>query len=154
MDSQHPIERAFFAAVAVIAATFAFFVSPVLRFAPANSLQLAGLGVGVGAAGLWLAMNGDWGKRWQLLYGVPALASMVWMTTIVVGAGETSIANDARCLAIQRDMLSAHRRMADGPNVFQALGCRPQGNGMIRVAPTDRELEAGRPLSEGGYPNR
>lgn len=62
--------------------------------------------------------------------------------------------NDKRCLSIQRDMLSAHRRIEDGPDVFQALGCRPQGSGIIRVKPTDRELRAGRALTDGGYPAR
>ena len=62
--------------------------------------------------------------------------------------------NDKRCLSIQRDMLSAHRRIEDGPDVFRALGCRPQGSGIIRVKPTDRELRAGRALTDGGYPAR
>lgn len=63
-------------------------------------------------------------------------------------------ANVRRCLAIQRDMLSAHRRLSDGPEVFQALGCRPQGDGIIRVPATDREKRVGHALPNGGYPNR
>jgi hypothetical protein len=50
-------------------------------------------------------------------------------------------------------MLSAHRRIEDGPDLFQTLGCRPQGAEIIRVKPTDRKLK-GHPLPDGGYPNR
>lgn len=39
--------------------------------------------------------------------------------------------NDRRCLAIQRDMLSARPRRSDSPDLFQALGCRPQGEGSV-----------------------
>jgi len=44
-------------------------------------------------------------------------------------------ANERRCLAIQRDMLSARPRRADGPDLFQALGCRPQGEGGVYAPP-------------------
>jgi len=40
-------------------------------------------------------------------------------------------ANDNRCLAIQRDMLSSMPLRSDGPDLFQALGCRPQGDGSV-----------------------
>lgn len=36
-----------------------------------------------------------------------------------------------RCLAIQHDMLSAQPHRDDGPELFQALGCRPQGAGSV-----------------------
>lgn len=43
--------------------------------------------------------------------------------------------NDKRCLAIQRDMLSARPRRSDSPDLFQALGCRPQGEGSVYALP-------------------
>jgi len=60
--------------------------------------------------------------------------------------------NEARCLAIQHDMLSAHPRRSDGPDLFQALGCQPSGEGGVAAPPTDRERKAGHPLPWGGYP--
>jgi hypothetical protein len=62
-------------------------------------------------------------------------------------------ANSGRCLAIQLDMLSARPRIVEGPDKFQALGCRPQGTDTkIFVPPTDRERAAGKALPWGGYP--
>jgi hypothetical protein len=51
----------------------------------------------------------------------------------------TDPAADRRCLALQRDMLSAHPRKSDGPALFQAFGCRPQGEGSVMVPPTGAE---------------
>ena len=63
-------------------------------------------------------------------------------------------ANEERCRIIQSDMLNARPRIADGPDKFQALGCRPQGtDARIFVPPTDRERAAGKALSNGGYPS-
>lgn len=44
-------------------------------------------------------------------------------------------ANANRCLAVQRDMLSARPARPDGPDLFQALGCRPQGEGSVYAPP-------------------
>jgi len=41
--------------------------------------------------------------------------------------------NDRRCLALQRDMLSASPRKKDGAAMFQAFRCRPQGEGSVMV---------------------
>jgi len=59
-------------------------------------------------------------------------------------------ANSRRCLAIQHDMLAAQPRRADGPDLFQALGCRPKGAGSVFAGPTKRERAAGHALFEGG----
>jgi len=56
--------------------------------------------------------------------------------------------NGCRYLVIQHDMLSAHRRIEDGPDLVQTLGRRPQGAKIISVKPTDRELK-GHPLPDG-----
>ncbi len=62
-------------------------------------------------------------------------------------------ANDDRCQLIQDDMLSAKPRKANGPELFQALGCTPTGTDRrVFVPPTDREIAAGHPLPNGGYP--
>ena len=65
-------------------------------------------------------------------------------------AAEARSVNDRRCLAIQRDMLSAQPRRDDGPDVFQALGCRPQGEGSVFAKPTKLEQAAGHVLPSGG----
>lgn len=94
-------------------------------------------------------------KRTMLAWQVVGLfAAVLAVTTVarsVIRADQNQDANDRRCLAIQRDMLSAHPHKPDGPALFQAFGCRPQGEGSAYAPPTDRELRAGRPLDNGGY---
>lgn len=48
-------------------------------------------------------------------------------TTLLDFYGKASQANDQRCYQLELDMLSAKPRRSDGPDIFQALGCRPQG---------------------------
>jgi len=47
-------------------------------------------------------------------------------------------ANSRRCLAIQTDMLAAMPRRTDDPDMFQALGCRPLGEGSVYASPRKR----------------
>jgi hypothetical protein len=51
-------------------------------------------------------------------------------------------ANDRRCLAIQHDMLRARPQRADGADLFQALGCRPQGEGSVYALPKQEAAAA------------
>ncbi len=44
---------------------------------------------------------------------------------------QNTLTNNKRCLAIQRDMLSSLPLRSDDPELFQALGCRPQGGGSV-----------------------
>jgi hypothetical protein len=43
----------------------------------------------------------------------------------------TQSANERRCEALQKDMLSARPRRADAPALFQALACHPRGDGSV-----------------------
>lgn len=91
-----------------------------------------------------------------------ALSSLVFLAfgglTLLFAAPPmlaASSANDERCRAIQEDMLSAHPRKPDGPELFQALGCAPTGfDRRVFAPPTDRELKAGKSLPFGGYSPR
>lgn len=56
-------------------------------------------------------------------------------TSTVTHGIQDSRANDRRCLAIQGDMLAAQPRRADGRDLFQALGCRPKGEGSVYAVP-------------------
>lgn len=142
---------------AVAAAILAFCIQPVLRFVDADLFMGGGAIFGAGLTGVVAAFY-ERGRVALVVWAVTAAAMMVvggWLLgTAATQAGRNAVDNDARCLAIQRDMLSAHRRMQDAPDVFQALGCRPQGAGVVHVPPTDREHRAGAPLPDGGYPNR
>lgn len=70
-----------------------------------------------------------------------------WLSAILFAAGavvtgltgfRVDIANDRRCLALQSDILSARPRNVNGILLFQALGCRPQGEGSV-YAPAQRK---------------
>lgn len=63
-----------------------------------------------------------------------AVSTLTW-NAVIRGHEQSGRANDKRCLAIQRDMLSSQPRRADGPDLFQALGCRPQGEGSVYAQP-------------------
>jgi len=66
-------------------------------------------------------------QRWSLFAGAALFA---------LAAGghvyeRSNPANDRRCLAIQRDMLSSLPLRPDDPELFKALGCKPQGDGSV-----------------------
>lgn len=71
-------------------------------------------------------------RRWKVIF---ALIPLMFVISVVLAAQRLasidSRANDARCLAIQIDMLSARPKRDDGPDLFQALQCRPQGEGNV-----------------------
>jgi hypothetical protein len=90
------------------------------------------------------ALFDDMATRSQRNSKWPQLAGWLSAMLFAAGAGLTGltgfksdIANDRRCLALQRDILSARPRRSDSPDLFQALGCRPQGEGSV-YAPVRR----------------
>ena len=92
------------------------------------------------------------GRRAALLF--PLIAGLIGAFYFVIAGfsdAENSVrANDRRCAAVQRDLLSARPRRSDAADLFQALGCRPRGEAPVYAPPTKRELMAGRPLPDGG----
>lgn len=85
------------------------------------------------------------GREYQLTKAAPAFAlalGFAALASFIVGAVQVSSgqarsarANDRRCLAIQADMLSARPRRLDDAALFQALSCRPQGDGGVHAMP-------------------
>ncbi len=55
--------------------------------------------------------------------------------TIAFNNGDDQRYNAARCLALQKDILSARPRRPDGIELFKALGCSPTGNGSVFAPP-------------------
>ncbi|GAA4222231.1 hypothetical protein GCM10022253_30250 [Sphingomonas endophytica] len=137
------------------AVTLAFFSSQQLPYADASDL----VGIGVLYAGsiiaVWIASVSEGFA--EKIFVAAAVVLFGWAGVLlglqVSFAENASRTNDRRCLTIQSDMLSAHPRLLDGHDKFQALGCRPQGvDDRIIVPPTDRERLAGKALPWGGYP--
>lgn len=82
----------------------------------------------------------------------PQLAG--WVSAVLFAGGamltgftgfKADTANDHRCLILQRDMLSSEPRKEDGIALFQALGCRPQGEGSV-YAPSCNRARGCKPL--------
>lgn len=89
-------------------------------------------------------------KVWAVLaftFAVAGVGGLLWAAN---GALNNAMLNDRRCFAIQHDMLSAQPRRNDGPDLFQALGCRPQGVGSVFARPTRLERRANHKLPNGG----
>jgi hypothetical protein len=108
-----------------------FTVSPLLRFADPARFAISGGVLGLCLIATYMIAFSDFREPWWsfICYGTAAAALVAIWT--LYDAGDAARVNDRRCLAIQRDMLSAHPRRTDGPDLFQALGCRPQGEGSV-----------------------
>jgi hypothetical protein len=116
-----------------------FVGQPLLRYASPAYLWVAGFSLAIGAA-IVTAEHTRRSVPWVLFGLVCGVASFFALAAISDEALTNAYNNDLRCLAIQRDMLSAQPKRADGPDLFQALGCRPQGAGdvyALRGSPAD-----------------
>jgi hypothetical protein len=71
--------------------------------------------------------------------------------TFGLGFKFEDVSNVRRCAAIQQDMLAARPRRDDSAELFQALGCRPQGDGNV-FAPPQRPAISKRITSTTGKP--
>ncbi|MEG3089476.1 hypothetical protein [Sphingomonas sp. PB4P5] len=128
--------------LAVGGSVLVFGLSPLLRFADPVQIWIAAIVIAI-----VLTMNLAQEKaRGQLglvlsiqIVGYAAVGIAVWWASDWTAS---SGANDRRCIAIQRDMLSAKPLRDDGPDLFQALGCRPQGEGSVYREPSYAELVA------------
>ena len=61
-------------------------------------------------------------------------ASLLALVVAWSAGRDREVSRDAaerRCVAIQRDMLSARPLRADDADLFQALGCQPLGEGSV-----------------------
>lgn len=101
----------------------------------ANPVHLATIGLGAGLAIIFahsvaLADAGK-GKVATAIAVCLAIAIGAFIT-YEGGVADAAIqANIRRCAAIQHDMLAAVPHREDGPDLFQALGCKPQGDGDV-----------------------
>lgn len=131
------------AAIAVVGS------GPLLRFVDPVTVWTVALGLAA-AVIINLLTEQEGLERWQQVlawaFMTSACAVIIWTTSDWIAAAR---ANDRRCLAIQRDMLSARPRRSDSPDLFQALGCRPQGEGSV-YAPLTRSLPRDQITHKGG----
>jgi hypothetical protein len=131
----HPVIKTTAGAAVVLSASLAYFAAPVFAFADSGTLATLGMGLGVGASGAWLAVLQGWGRRWEIPFLVVMVSSLMGLVLLTTDATTHYTTNKKRCVAIQEDMLSIAPRRADGPDLFQALRCQPQGAGEVKFLP-------------------
>jgi hypothetical protein len=150
MSNQPTRAEALISGIIAAAATMSYFSLPILRYASPAFVLAFGLAVAVGVL-VFVGENRTGGTLGWRLFSVLAvlvgIGGLLWHADTLLTA---SVSNDVRCDAIQKDMLSAQPRRSDDPDLFQALGCRPQGVGRVFAKPTKLEHAAGHSLLEGG----
>lgn len=126
----------------VAAVVFGFLASPLLRYADPRWLEASGAVLAVGLGLLWMkALEGLRGRR-VIPFLLFALLGLVMFYVTLSQGSDASLANDNRCGAIQRDMLSHLNRRPDDAAMMQALGCRPQGDQMPAFPPGPKPTPA------------
>jgi hypothetical protein len=113
--------------IVVVSAVTAYFIGPLLRLTDEGTVASFGVMLGGGAAGWWLAIHESWSRPWKVVYFLMALVGLVFLTLHVTSALPVYQANLRRCANIQREMLLPQPRRGDLPDIYQALGCHPQG---------------------------
>lgn len=128
----------------------AFCVQPLLPLVEPIWFLNGGLALGLGCAFFLTSygndartMRSDWSS------GAIIIVGLVILTSVVTKAEARSEANKKRCILIERDMLSANPALANGPDIFQALGCRPQTGILPDIVrkPIDLPKSSGTPAS-------
>lgn len=97
-----------------------------------------------GGAGV-LTIAFETARKWLtfLKFAIPTVAAVsAAVTFLFFQSVSNEAANDRRCLAIQRDMLSSMPLRSDGPELFQALGCRPHGEGSVYAPQTSKRQKS------------
>jgi hypothetical protein len=148
LAEDHPAIRTFVASTVVVSATTAFCITPLLRYVDLDWFVFAGFALAVSASISWSAMRNGWGPYWEWPAMGAVVISLLSGTYVVTRAMHEAVDNDIRCLHVQEDMLMPIPRRADGPDLFQALGCRPQGTSDIQF-PKPKVLP---PITGAGQP--
>lgn len=135
------LAKAWFRGAVLAAAVVAFCTQPLMRYVDPDWYLAGGTFLGASFLGFSVLISHE--KRghaifWGATGGILACAGIYFLAIGAARADKAAIANDQRCLTIQRDMLSAKPQRSDGPDLFQALGCRPQGEGGVAALPSSR----------------
>lgn len=125
--------------VAALVLTWA--ATPLLRYAPPINLFGYGFYTGLVLICLWERESNTklppktYRVFVDIVLALAVVTSLYHAAQVLTISLRGSRANDQRCEAIQHDMLSASPRRTDSPDLFQALGCRPQGEGSVYAKP-------------------
>lgn len=121
-----PGNRAFVASALIFAAILGYFSLPLLAFANPVWLLNFGFIFALGASCWWFSRQLELPKSWRIFGTTFGLVGLLGLGVVIMDGFENSTKNDERCVIIERDMLSASPRRADGPDIFAAMNCRPQ----------------------------
>ncbi|WP_395335087.1 hypothetical protein WBP06_25050 [Novosphingobium sp. BL-8H] len=135
----------FFGRLVAFVAIIAFSIQPILDFIDPGLFLMSSGALALGVIVLSRIFRGSTSNFDRLLAFVGVLGALS-VTYSLIGAMAVAGRNDARCAKIEMDMLSAHPKMTNGPDVFQALKCRPQTDADAeRLKPTSAPQSAPKP---------
>jgi hypothetical protein len=127
---------------------------PVLSYG--DGLHLAGVGGLLGLAVLayhtvYIREGAD-RYLWLSVALTAGLTGGIAMIGEMMTIMDNARANDTRCADIQHDMLAAQPRRTDGPALFYALGCSPQGQQRVAFTAATSESATNIPSASLNQP--
>ena len=134
-EDRHRAWTSIYAGYGIAGIIVAFGYQPLLRFLSPTIQGTLFLALAIGAAALyesWIAETRA-GTTAGFVLGCAAAVVFVPMAVYSLSlTRQASLANDRRCLIIEREMMRGEPRRDDLPDMFQAFGCRPQTDIMPR----------------------
>lgn len=121
-------------ALIVSAVLFAFFTQPAMKFVAIHPTFDGALILGLGV--ILVRVSYKMGRDMiGILGGILAVGiGAYYLDTAVEAAMRAAAANDRRCWYVEQEMLSPQPQRSDLPDLFTALGCRPQSDGLVKLA--------------------
>lgn len=127
MESERHVFRNIGFAIAAGWVVLTFLWGPVLALVQPGPLAASGLLFAFAVGWFVLSYRMRWGGPWDLPAPLAVGLAMSILQPSISDVVAAQKANVRRCEAVQADMLKSHPQRSDGPELFQALGCRPQG---------------------------
>lgn len=131
----------FFKGVAAAVAVLAFFVQPVLKFANPDHLVGGAAILSMGIFWVFSDLARDSMSKATFIGMAAGLLGYLGIAWTMMDASKQSTINDERCATVQADMLAPNPVRGDSADVFQALGCRPQGVQDYALPKTGRHVK-------------
>ena len=116
-------------------AVLAFMWGPVLTLVQPAPLAISGVLFAIAIAVGIVSHRLNWEGALDMIAPLAMGLACGVLQPAIYDVAVAQSANSRRCEAIQKDMLSARPRRSDSVDLFQALGCRPQGQGNVYAPP-------------------
>lgn len=133
MDRLFVFARAAGPATFVGAALFAYFTQSMARYVDVYAAYGAAIAFTMALVVVSVAYTLERDVFGVVVGLIGLFAGLYLLNEVVENAAKQASINDQRCLRIEIEMLSATPRRSDLPEVFAALGCRPQSHHLLQL---------------------